>query len=50
MSPSAAANYARTLLDGEPPARFVAAATAELVEPIHPVETVETVRPGRAPQ
>ncbi|NEC08796.1 YrhB domain-containing protein [Streptomyces sp. SID7909] len=50
MSPSAAANYVRTLLDGEPPAHFVAAATAELVEPINPVEMVETVRPGRAPQ
>lgn len=48
LSPSEAAHYARTLLDGEPPAHLVAAATAELTEPVDPVERVRTIGPGPA--
>ena len=44
LSPAEAIEYVRALLDGAVPARLVAIATEELVEPLNPVLTVKTIR------
>ncbi|MEY9843072.1 hypothetical protein ABH940_000120 [Streptacidiphilus sp. BW17] len=44
LSPAEAFEYMRALAGGDPPARLVAVATRELVEPLNPVLKVETIR------
>ncbi|MFD5573081.1 YrhB domain-containing protein [Streptomyces cadmiisoli] len=46
LSPAEALEYVHALLDGDPPARLVAVATEELVEPLDPVFAVTTIRSG----
>ncbi|MFE6867745.1 YrhB domain-containing protein [Kitasatospora sp. NPDC057692] len=46
LSPAEAFEYVRALLDGGAPARLVAIATEELVEPLNPVLAVKTIRTG----
>ncbi|MFF8429076.1 YrhB domain-containing protein [Streptomyces sp. NPDC016566] len=46
LSPAAAIEYVSALLEGDAPARLVALATKELVEPRNPVLAVKTIRPG----
>ncbi|MFD7284091.1 YrhB domain-containing protein [Streptomyces sp. NPDC059862] len=46
LSPAEAIEYVSALLDGDAPARLVAVATKELVEPLNPVLAVETIRHG----
>lgn len=48
LSPAEAIEYVSALLDGDAPARLVAVATKELVEPLNPVLTVETILSGAA--
>jgi hypothetical protein len=48
LSPAEAIEYVSTLLDGDPPARLVAVAAKELVEPLNPVLAVETILSGAA--
>lgn len=56
LSPAEAIEYVSALLDGDAPARLVAVATKELVEPLNPVLAVETIlsgaerRAGRRPE
>ncbi|MEU5098486.1 YrhB domain-containing protein [Streptomyces sp. NPDC020996] len=56
LSPAEAIEYVSALLDGEAPARLVAVATEELVEPLDPVFAVKTilsaaeVRTGHRPE
>ena len=46
LSPAEAIEYVSALLDGDAPARLVAVATKELVEPLNPVLAVETILSG----
>jgi hypothetical protein len=46
LSPAEAIEYVSTLLDGGAPARLVAVATKELVEPLNPVLAVKTISSG----
>ncbi|WP_406173578.1 YrhB domain-containing protein [Streptomyces canus] len=46
LSPAEAVEYVSALLDGNAPARLVAVATKELVEPLNPVLAVETILRG----
>ena len=46
LSPAEAIEYVSALLDGSAPARLVAVATKELVEPLNPVLAVETILRG----
>ncbi|WP_031094429.1 MULTISPECIES: YrhB domain-containing protein [unclassified Streptomyces] len=46
LSPAEAIEYVRALLDGDAPARLVAVATKELVEPLDPVFAVKTILSG----
>ncbi|MEU0227144.1 YrhB domain-containing protein [Streptomyces sp. NPDC006284] len=46
FSPAEAIAYVSALLDGDAPARLVALATKELVEPLDPVLAVETILSG----
>ncbi|MFC9622022.1 YrhB domain-containing protein [Streptomyces sp. NPDC056930] len=46
LSPAEAIEYVSALLEGDAPARLVAVATKELVEPLDPVLAVKTIRPG----
>ncbi len=46
LSPADALAYVSALLEGEAPARLVAVATGELVEPLNPVYAVRTVLSG----
>ena len=46
LSPAEAIEYVSALLDGDAPARLVAVATKELVEPLNPVLAVTTIRPA----
>ncbi|MFC9534370.1 YrhB domain-containing protein [Streptomyces sp. NPDC056975] len=46
LSPAEAIEYVSALLDGDAPARLVAVATTELVEPLNPVLAVETILSG----
>lgn len=46
LSPAEAIEYVSALLDGVAPARLVAVASKELVEPLHPVPAVETILSG----
>ncbi|MFJ8509666.1 YrhB domain-containing protein [Streptomyces avermitilis] len=48
LSPAEAIEYVSALLDGDAPARLVAVATKELVEPLNPVLAVETILSGAA--
>ena len=48
LSPAQAIEYVSALLDGDAPARLVAVATEELVEPVNPVLVVETIVSGAA--
>ncbi|WP_030861268.1 YrhB domain-containing protein [Streptomyces sp. NRRL S-37] len=48
LSPAEAIEYVSALLDGDAPARLVAVATGELVEPLNPVLAVRTVPSGAA--
>ncbi|MFB6673089.1 YrhB domain-containing protein [Streptomyces sp. NPDC056390] len=48
LAPSEAIEYVSALLDGDAPARLVAVATKELVEPLNPVFAVETILSGVA--
>ncbi|MFE6280911.1 YrhB domain-containing protein [Streptomyces sp. NPDC057877] len=48
LSPAEAIEYVSGLLDGDVPARLVAVATRELVEPLNPVFGVKTVLRGAA--
>ncbi|WP_326762710.1 YrhB family protein [Streptomyces phaeochromogenes] len=48
LSPAEAIEYVSALLDGDTPARLVAVATKELVEPLNPVLAVETILNGAA--
>lgn len=48
FSPPEAIEYVSALLEGDAPARLVAVATEELVEPFNPVLGVETVTSGMA--
>ncbi|MFG2437948.1 YrhB domain-containing protein [Streptomyces sp. NPDC048508] len=48
LSPSEALEYVSALLEGDAPARLVAVATRELVEPLNPVLAVKTVLSGVA--
>ncbi|WP_328840563.1 YrhB domain-containing protein [Streptomyces europaeiscabiei] len=48
LSPAEAIEYVSALLDGDTPARLVAVATKELVEPLNPVFAVETILSGAA--
>lgn len=48
LSPAEAIEYVRGLLDGDAPARLVAVATNELVEPLNPVLAVQTILSGAA--
>ncbi|WP_308369862.1 hypothetical protein [Streptomyces sp. McG3] len=46
LSPAEAIEYVGALLQGDAPARLVAVATRELVEPLDPVYAVKTVLNG----
>ncbi|MFF3787776.1 YrhB domain-containing protein [Streptomyces sp. NPDC001933] len=46
FSPAEAIEYVSALLDGDAPARLVAVATKELVEPLNPAHAVETILSG----
>lgn len=46
FSPAEAVEYVSALLNGDAPARLVAVATKELVEPLNPVLAVETILSG----
>ncbi|WP_405552177.1 YrhB family protein [Streptomyces canus] len=46
LSPAEAIEYVSALLDGNAPARLVAVATKELVEPLNPVLAVKTILSG----
>ncbi|MFE7935687.1 YrhB family protein [Streptomyces sp. NPDC057456] len=46
LSPAEAIEYVSALLDGDAPARLVAVATKELVEPFNPVLAVKTISSG----
>ncbi|MET9116078.1 YrhB domain-containing protein [Streptomyces longwoodensis] len=46
FSPGEAIEYVSALLNGEAPARLVAVATKQLVEPLNPVLAVETILSG----
>ncbi|WP_037857883.1 YrhB domain-containing protein [Streptomyces sp. NRRL S-340] len=46
FSPAEAIEYVSALLDGDAPARLVAVATKELVEPLSPVLAVKTIMNG----
>ncbi|MFE7836084.1 YrhB domain-containing protein [Streptomyces sp. NPDC057474] len=46
LSPAEAIEFVSALLEGDAPARLVAVATKELVEPLNPVFAVETIRSG----
>ncbi|MEU9125727.1 YrhB domain-containing protein [Streptomyces sp. NPDC048506] len=46
LSPAEAIDYVGALLDGDAPARLVAVATKELVEPLNPVLAVENILSG----
>jgi hypothetical protein len=46
LSPAEAIEYVSALLDGDAPARLVAVAAKELVEPLNPVLAVETILSG----
>ncbi|MFE4424206.1 YrhB domain-containing protein [Streptomyces sp. NPDC056817] len=46
LSPAEALEYVSALLDGDAPARLVAVATKELVEPLNPVLAVKTILSG----
>lgn len=46
LSPAEAIEYVSALLDGDAPARLVAIATKELVEPLSPVLAVKTTSSG----
>lgn len=48
LSPSEAIEYVSALQEGDAPARLVAVATKELVEPLNPVFAVETILSGAA--
>ncbi|WOT39463.1 YrhB domain-containing protein [Streptomyces coeruleorubidus] len=48
LSPAEAIEYVSALLEGDAPARLVAVATKELVEPLNPVLGVKTVLSGAA--
>ncbi|MFF0086696.1 YrhB domain-containing protein [Streptomyces canus] len=48
LSPAEAIEYVSALLDGNAPARLVAVATKELVEPLNPVLAVKTILRGAA--
>jgi hypothetical protein len=48
LSPAEAIEYVDGLLKGDAPARLVAVATRELVEPLNPVLGVQTVLSGAA--
>ncbi|MGX1541457.1 YrhB domain-containing protein [Streptomyces adustus] len=48
FSPAEAIEYVSALLDGDAPARLVAVATKELVEPVNPVLAAKTVLSGAA--
>ena len=48
LSPAEAIEYVSALLEGDAPARFVAVATKELVEPLNPVLAVKTILSGAA--
>ncbi|MFF9691048.1 YrhB domain-containing protein [Streptomyces sp. NPDC014623] len=48
FSPAKALEYVSALLEGDAPARLVAVATRELVEPLNPVLAVKTVLSGVA--
>ncbi|MER6289370.1 YrhB domain-containing protein [Streptomyces sviceus] len=48
FSPAEAIEYVSALLEGEAPARLVAVATKELVEPFNPVLGVKTILSGAA--
>ncbi|MEU3984047.1 YrhB domain-containing protein [Streptomyces sp. NPDC026672] len=48
LSPADAIAYVSALLEGDAPARLVAVATRELVEPLDPVFTVKTILNGAA--
>lgn len=48
LSPAEAIEYVSALLKGDAPARLVAVATRELVEPLNPVLGVKTVLSGAA--
>ncbi|MFD8423244.1 YrhB domain-containing protein [Streptomyces sp. NPDC059466] len=50
LSPAEAIEYMSALLNGDTPARLVAIATNELVEPLNPVFAVETILGGSAIQ
>ncbi|MEH0418542.1 YrhB family protein [Streptomyces sp. B21-083] len=50
LSPAEAIEYVSALLDGDVPARLLAVATKELVEPFNPVLAVETILSGAAIQ
>ena len=46
FSPAEGIEYVSALLDGNAPARLVAVATKELVEPLNPVLAVQTALSG----
>ncbi|MBM7440516.1 YrhB domain-containing protein [Streptomyces sp. HB132] len=46
LAPAEAIEYVSALMDGEAPARLVAVATEELVEPLNPVLAVQTILSG----
>ncbi|MFI1726723.1 YrhB domain-containing protein [Streptomyces sp. NPDC020489] len=48
LSPAEAIDYVSALLEGDTPARLVAVATRELVEPLNPVLAVRTILSGAA--
>ncbi|MEU5637114.1 YrhB domain-containing protein [Streptomyces rishiriensis] len=48
LSPAEAMEYVSALLEGDAPARLVAVATKELVEPLNPVLAVKTILSGAA--
>ncbi|MFE4539075.1 YrhB domain-containing protein [Streptomyces scopuliridis] len=48
LSPAEAVAYVNALLNGDTPARLMAIATKELVEPLNPVLAVETILSGAA--
>lgn len=48
LSPAEAIEYVSTLQEGDVPARLLAVATKELVEPLNPVLAVETITPEKS--
>ncbi|WP_367997395.1 hypothetical protein [Streptomyces sp. GMY02] len=48
LAPAEALEYVSALLAGDAPARLVAVATKELVEPLNPVLAVKTILSGAA--